>query len=79
MIRDEAGAGASPDSLPMSLLGWVLGCTMVYSALFGTGSLIYGATAQAAVLLTLCALSAGGLTWLIPRLWAARTDVTSRE
>jgi SSS family solute:Na+ symporter len=78
-IRAEAGVGASPDSLPMSLLGWAIGCTMVYSALFGAGSLIYGATAQATVLLSLCALSACALAWLIPRLWAAPSEVTSRE
>ena len=78
-IRAEAGVGASPDSLPMALLGWALGCTMVYSALFGTGSLIYGAKAQATVLLALCAISAGALTWLIPRLWAAPSEIISRE
>jgi hypothetical protein len=39
-IRREAAAGASPDSLPTSLLGWALGCTMVYSALLGTGESI---------------------------------------
>jgi hypothetical protein len=45
-IRQEAGVGPSPDSLAQSLLGWVLGCAFVYAALFGTGSFLYGATAQ---------------------------------
>jgi len=47
-IREEAGVGPSPDSLAQSLLGWVLGCVFVYSALFGTGSLLYGHMAQGA-------------------------------
>jgi Na+/proline symporter len=46
-IRAEAGVGPSPDSLAQSLLGWVLGCVFVYAALFGSGSFLYGHTAQA--------------------------------
>jgi Na+/proline symporter len=45
-IRAEAGVGPSPDSLAQSLLGWMLGCVFVYSALFGSGSFLYGHTAQ---------------------------------
>jgi solute:Na+ symporter, SSS family len=45
-VRAEAGVGPSPDSLTRSFLGWVLGCAFVYGALFGTGSFLYGATAQ---------------------------------
>jgi hypothetical protein len=45
-IRREAGVGPSPDSIAQSLLGWVLGCVFVYAALFGTGSFLYGHTAQ---------------------------------
>ncbi len=41
-VAKEAGVGASPDGLPQSLLGWVMGCSFVYSALFGVGSLLYG-------------------------------------
>jgi Na+/proline symporter len=47
-VRAEAGVGPSPDSLAHSLLGWVLGCVFVYAALFGTGSFLYGHTAQGA-------------------------------
>lgn len=45
-IREESGVGASPDSMAHALLGWVLGCVFVYAALFGTGSFLYGYTAQ---------------------------------
>ncbi len=68
-IRGIAGVGDAPDRLPDALLGWALGCVMVYSALFGTGSLLYGATAQGLVLAGVCVLSALGLGALIPRLW----------
>jgi SSS family solute:Na+ symporter len=62
--------GGSPDSLPQSLLGWVLGCCFVYAALFGTGSFIYGKTAQGLVWAALFLVSGSGLVRLLPRLWA---------
>ncbi|HEV8118009.1 MAG TPA: sodium:solute symporter family protein [Thermoanaerobaculia bacterium] len=71
-IRREAGVGASPDSLPQNLLGWVLGCVFVYAALFGTGSVLYGKTAQAAVWIALFVVSGVWLARLVPALWAAR-------
>jgi SSS family solute:Na+ symporter len=71
-IRAEAGVGASPDSLPQALLGWMLGCVFVYAALFGTGSVLYGKTAQAGVWIGLFVVSGVWLTRLVPRLWATR-------
>jgi Na+/proline symporter len=71
-IRREAGVGSSPDSLPQNLLGWVLGCVFVYAALFGTGSVLYGKTAQAAVWIGLFVVSGVWLARLVPRLWATR-------
>ena len=69
-IAAAAGPVESPDSLPQSLLGWVLGCTFVYAALFGTGSFIYGKTAQGLVWLVLFVLSGFSLLRLLPRLWS---------
>ncbi|MGH7471470.1 MAG: sodium:solute symporter family protein [Longimicrobiales bacterium] len=68
-VRAESGVGPSPDSLPMSMLGWVLGCTFVYAALFGAGSFLYGRTAQGTIWLVLLLLSGFGLVRLLPRLW----------
>ena len=45
-VRAEAGVTASPDSPAQALIGWVCGCLFVYSALFGTGSLLYGRMPQ---------------------------------
>jgi Na+/proline symporter len=72
-IRAETGVEGSPDSLPMALLGWVLGCTFIYSALFGTGSLLYGRTPQALVWVALFVASGLGLLRLVPRMWATKT------
>ncbi len=70
-IRAESGVLASPDSLAQALLGWVLGCTLIYSALFGTGSFLYGRTAQGSMFLAVFVVSAAGLIRLFPRLWPA--------
>lgn len=40
-IRAEAGISARPDSLTQSLLGMILGCTLVYSALFSVGNFLF--------------------------------------
>ena len=68
-IRALSGVTAAPDSLPQALLGWVLGCTFIYAALFGTGSFLYGRTAQGVFWLVCFVIAAGGLLRLVPRLW----------
>jgi len=68
-VQVEAGVPASPDSLPMAFLGWVLGCTAVYSALFGVGSLLYGRTTQGLVFTVVFVVSSGWLARLLPAMW----------
>jgi len=59
------------DNLSLAFLGWVFGCTFVYSGLFGTGALLYGQPMQGAVCLAV-ALGAGlGLAWVVPKIWRA--------
>jgi len=48
-IRRRSGAPASPDSLPVALLCWVLGLAGIYAALFGTGAYLYGQTLQGVI------------------------------
>ena len=79
ICRETGETEGSPDNLPIELAGWVLGCAMVYSALFGTGSLLYGAIAQAVVLFAVCALSVGGLIMLAPRLWPKADGETQKS
>jgi Na+/proline symporter len=71
-VRAEAGVGPSPDNLPQSLLGWVLGCLFVYSALFGVGSALYRHWPQMALWAVGFAVSGFGLLRLVPRLWATQ-------
>jgi Na+/proline symporter len=74
-VAAEAGIGPSPDSMSLALLGWVLGCTFVYSGLFGTGSFLFGNTAQGAMWLVVFLISGVGLLRTVPRLWgSAGTD-----
>jgi Na+/proline symporter len=68
-VAAEAGIGPSPDSMSLALLGWVLGCAFVYSALFGTGSFLFGNTAQGVMWLVVFLISGVGLLRTVPRLW----------
>ncbi len=69
VIRDRTGLPASADSLPMAMLGWILGCAFVYAALFGAGSFLYGNTAQALVWLGVFVVSTLGLSRILPKIW----------
>jgi SSS family solute:Na+ symporter len=73
-IREEAGLGADADrtegdNIPLALVGWVTGCTMIWSALFTVGSVLYGRTSQAVLLLTVFAVSGLVLLAVVKRLW----------
>ncbi|HZZ65191.1 MAG TPA: sodium:solute symporter family protein [Candidatus Baltobacteraceae bacterium] len=70
-IREHSGLPPSPDSLPNSLLGWVLGLCTVYSALFGTGSYIYGNIVQGIVFTVIFIVSIVWLVALSGRMWSA--------
>ena len=70
-IRAETGLPASPDSLPQAFLAWTLGCMMVYGALFGTGSYLYGHTRTALFWTAVFVTSGLWLVRLVPRLWSS--------
>jgi Na+/proline symporter len=75
-IRRDSGVDAKPDSLANAALGWVLGCVFVYSALFGTGSLLYGRFSIAMFWIAGFVISGLGLLKLVPGMWAGETDRT---
>jgi Na+/proline symporter len=77
-VRVEAGLPASSDSMANSLLGWVLGVLFVYSALFGTGSYVYGRTGQAVMWTVVFLVSATGLWRLLPKMWGTVSDAGER-
>jgi solute:Na+ symporter, SSS family len=68
-VRADAGVGPSPDSIAQSLLGWVLGCLVVYAALFGSGSFLYGRTAQGVAWTVVFVITCAGLIRLMSGLW----------
>jgi Na+/proline symporter len=73
-IRQEAGvsdaeAAATHENIPLALLGWVAGCTAIWSALFTVGNVLYGRTIQAAILLGVFIISALVLRFVMGRLW----------
>ena len=68
-VRAESGVVSSPDSIARALLGWVLGWLAVYSALFGTGSYLYGRTTQGIACTVVFVVAVLGLIRLIPALW----------
>jgi SSS family solute:Na+ symporter len=71
-VRRGSGLPASTDSLPLALLGWVLGITSVYGALFAAGTFIYGRPMQGAVLSAVALGAIAGLLATGRQLWASR-------
>jgi Na+/proline symporter len=65
------------DSLSLAVLGWVLGCTFVYAALFGIGALLYGHGAQAVVCLGAAVVTGIGLAVVVPKIWGASAAAES--
>ncbi len=59
-IRRECGLPASTDNLPSGLLAAALGAVAIWSALFATGSLLYGQTLRGTVLAVLAGTIAIG-------------------
>jgi Na+/proline symporter len=68
-VRAKANITATPDSLPQAMIGWVLGCTFVYSALFGVGSLLYGRTGQGMIFVAVCIVSGIGVLRVLRGFW----------
>jgi len=75
-IRQEAGiTGEEPrgthEHIPMALVGWVAGCTVVWSALFTIGNYLYGRTGPALILLGTVIISGTVLIRVVNRLWTS--------
>ena len=68
-VQAEAGVGPSPDSPAQAMIGWVLGCAFVYSALFGTGSFLYGRMPQFYAWLAVFVFSGIGMARVLRGFW----------
>ena len=60
---------ADKDNIPLALVGWVAGCTVIWSSLFAIGNFLYGRTALALTLTAVFALSGSVLLYVINTLW----------
>lgn len=82
-IRQEAGISedqvTKADNIPLALLGWVSGCTMIWSALFTVGSFLYGKTTQTIVLLIVFLVSSGILIKIINKLWTNNSEIAESD
>ena len=79
-IRQEAGLsderpGASAQNIPMALLGWFAGCTMIWSALFAVGNVLYARYDLAITLSVVFAVSASAVIYVVNRLWTGNDTV----
>jgi SSS family solute:Na+ symporter len=77
-VRAAAGLSADEmrtggDNIPMALVGWVAGCTMIWSALFTVGNYLYGRMDYAVMLLVAFVLSGGVLLYVVRTLWSGTT------
>jgi Na+/proline symporter len=73
-----AGATGVIDNIPLALLGWVSGCTLVWSALFTVGSVLYHRTSMALGLGLVAVLSGATIIWIVQQLWAPDSDHLTR-
>jgi hypothetical protein len=60
----------APDDIPRAILGWVAGCTAIWSSLFAIGNALYGRWPQVAFLVVVFFVSSLALTSVVRRLWA---------
>ena len=73
-IRAEVGPlppDEAEENIPRALVGWLAGCTMIWSALFATGNFLYGRTGYAVALTALFAITAAVLVAIVRPLWRA--------
>lgn len=77
VIREEAGftgaeAAASHENIPLALIGWLAGCTVIWSGLFMVGNFLYGRLELALVLCGTFIVSGIALIAVINRLWSGQ-------
>jgi len=77
VIRKEAGisveeAKAGAQNIPLALLGWVAGCTVIWSSLFTVGNFLYGRFDYAIALFVVFAVSGAALIYVVNRLWTEK-------
>jgi solute:Na+ symporter, SSS family len=69
----DGKAEPSVDNIPTALVGWVAGCTTIWSGLFTIGNFLYGRLGVALGLAIVFVVSGSALTWVVNRLWSAKS------
>jgi Na+/proline symporter len=77
----EAEAKATHENIPLALLGWVAGCTVIWSGLFMVGNFLYGRIGMALALMVTLTIGGAVLIGVINRLWSGseKTMPNGRE
>ncbi len=57
------------DNYPLALLGWIMGVTMIWSALFTVGNFLYGRTNYALILGVIFVISGSIVIQVVKKLW----------
>ena len=70
----ERGVVDDRDNIPLALVGWVAGCSMIWSALFTVGNFLYGRTDTALFLLATFVVSGAILIRVVQRLWRGSNE-----
>jgi Na+/proline symporter len=70
LVDGWGGPRAAGDNIPLALLGWVAGCTMIWSALFTVGNVLYGRRSLALFLFVTFVVSGTALFYVVQRLWS---------
>ncbi|MFZ9940734.1 MAG: sodium:solute symporter family protein [Luteolibacter sp.] len=80
-IRAKTGIAPAGDSIAQEILGWALGCIVVWTALFSTGSFLFGRNSQGFVLLAVFLVSSAWLVKLVKGLWVGteKTNEATRH
>ena len=74
LLEDER---ATRENIPLALLGWVAGCTAIWSSLFAVGNFLYGRIGYAIALTAVFVVSAGIVIRIVSRLWAGTGEVAT--
>ena len=82
-IREVAGPAAPgeavADNIPLALLGWVVGCTTIWSSLFMVGNYLYGRMLEGHILLGVFIVAGSILVAVVNKLWTTPTTSPMAE
>jgi SSS family solute:Na+ symporter len=75
-IKALADLTSSPpgDNIPLALVGWVAGCTAIWSGLFTVGNVLYMRPRASLLMFAVFALSSLALIQVVRSLWSPRTS-----